>query len=276
MDSFHEYIKKQLSDYVEQERAKGIPLEKIEEVLLNAGHGKNIIDEVFQELEKENAGQKKTQHKDPVENDLITMLKQGFEKFMAQASKKEVKQAQKDFEKTDTGQVVQGVIEEAEVIEEKLILESATFFVYLIIIGVIILFTAGAVDATVTKVAIGFSPALINAFLSFLGVNFANIVPLYMFIPLLVSSIFFVVGRFSGLSIFNTMDIESLAVINFLFAFAFNISEVYMKFIKPRSMQRRIIRPTTKSNRVREIFENNGGVSRPRQEISDLRREFKI
>jgi hypothetical protein len=42
MDNFHVYLKKQLLEYVEAERKKGIPLEEIEKVLLNAGHQKNI------------------------------------------------------------------------------------------------------------------------------------------------------------------------------------------------------------------------------------------
>ena len=94
MDNFHEYLKKQLIEYVEVERGKGIPLEEIEKVLLDAGHKKNIIDEVFEELKKEKAGGKEEKHKDPVENDLVGQLKNAFSQFMAKASDKEVKEAQ--------------------------------------------------------------------------------------------------------------------------------------------------------------------------------------
>jgi hypothetical protein len=169
MDSFHVYLKKQLLEYVEAEREKGIPLEAIEKTLRDAGHKKNIIDEVFQELEKEESGGKKETHKDPVENDLVGQLKNAFSQFMSQANKKEVDDAKKDLKKTDTDKIVEEVIDEAEVIEEKIVLESITFIVFLVGLGFIMLITAAATDSSIVNVAIGFSPAIISAFICLLA-----------------------------------------------------------------------------------------------------------
>ncbi|MBN2367788.1 hypothetical protein JXC34_02125 [Candidatus Woesearchaeota archaeon] len=287
MDSFHTYLKKQLLDYVESERDKGVALEQIEQVLLNAGHQKNIVDEVFDELKKEQAG-KKTSHSDPVENDLVGQLKSAFQQFMAKASQKEVKEAKKDM--TESEEVVKEVIEEAEVIEENRMFESMTFFAYLIMLAVVILFTAGSTDSNIVNVAIGFAPAVLSIFISFLAVSIADNVPLYVFIPLIISSAFYALGRFAGLGIFKGLDIEALAIVNFLFAFIFNILVVYVRFLKPRSMMRkalkRNIQPTLYNENSVDIKtfseEHNTTASHHTQhhtekkEIQELKREFRI
>ena len=248
MDNFQHFLKKQLVEYVEAERKKGIPLKNIEKVLLDAGHDKNIVDEVFLELEKSPA--KETKHKDPVENDLVGQLKGAFGQFMAGASKKEIKDAKKDFEKTDTEELVEEAIEEVEIIEEKTIFESIAFFVYLLTIGLIVLFSAGATDSPITNVIIGFLPIIFSMFVSFLAVKMADNVPLYMFIPILVASVFYAIGRFTGLALFSGMDVEGLAIVNFLLAFVFNILIVYIRFLKPESMKRQIMR---RKSRMEEI-----------------------
>jgi len=288
MDSFHNYLKKQLLEYVKAERKKGIPLKQIEKVLLDAGHQKNAVDEVFSELEKEEAGMAPEKHKEEVENDLISMIKSGFTQFMAQLNKKEVSEAKKDFKKSDTDELVKEVIEEAEVIEEKTVLESVAFFVYLIIMALIMLFTAGSTDAEIIKVIIGFSPAIINAFVSFLSINLSDNVPLYMFIPLLIVSGFYAIGRFTGMSLFDGMDIESLSVVNFLFSFAFNVLLSYIRFIKPNNMKRQVveipkynytkksatIKPSLKQNKPTHSHNTKKKVHR--KEIKDLKKEFNL
>ena len=286
MDSFHNYLKKQLLEYVEAERKKGIPLEQIEKVLLDAGHQKNIVDEVFIELEKEEAGATPEKHDEPVEKDLIGMLKSAFTQFMAQASKKEVNEAKKDLKKTDTDKLVKEVIEEAEVIEEKTIFESIAFFVYLILVAIIMLFTAGSTDSEIIKVIIGFSPAIINAFISFVSIKLADNVPLFMFIPLVIVSIFYAIGRFTGIPLFEGMDIESLSVVNFLFSFTFNVLLTYVRFVKPTSMKRQVIEIpkyehpkkdiTVKHHPKQKQTNNYSKKKEERKEIQDLKKEFNL
>ena len=297
MDSFHTYLKKQLLEYVEAERDKGVPLEKIEQVLVEAGHHRNIIDEVFEELKKEQAG-KKTSHKDAVENDLVGMLKYSFREFMAKATKKEVESAKSDLKKTNTEGLIKDVVEDAEVIEEKKAFEILTFFIYIIGLALTILFTAGSTDSQITNVVIGFSPAIISIFLSFLAVPVADNVPLYVTIPLIVSSVFYGLGRFANLGIFQGLDIESLAIVNFLFAFVFNILIVYVRFLKPRSMRRRVIKKpvavsvekpehpnteeTVEIETERHMEEKEGTQvirtthTEKRKEIQDLKKEFNL
>jgi uncharacterized membrane protein len=265
-DSFHTYLKRQLLEYVEAERKKGIPLIEIEKVLLNAGHDKNVIDEVFYELKQEQTGHKPIQHKNPVEQDIVSQLKGAFKQFMAQASTKEVKEAKEDLKNTDTDKVVEEVIEEAEVIEEKTMFEGIAFFGYLLTIALFILFSAGATDSQIVNVVIGFLPAIISVFISFVALPLADNVPLYVFIPLVVSSIFYAVGKFTEL--FQSLDVEGLAIVNFIIAFIFNILVVYIRFIKPRSMKRRVI-PMHKSKPTPRH-------PAQKQEIKELKREFGI
>ena len=288
MDSFHTYLKKQLLEYVTAERKKGIPLQQIEKVLLNAGHKKNIVDEVFTELEKEEAGAKKEQHEDPVESDLIGMLKSAFSQFMAQASKKEVGEAKKDLKKTDTDELVKEVIEETEINEEKTIFESVAFFVYLVIVALVMLFTAGATDAEIVKVVIGFSPVIINAFISFVSIKFFDNIPLFMFIPLAIVSTFYAIGRFTSFDLFSGTDIEALSVVNFLFAFAFNVLLSYISFVKPNSMKKQVVeipkyefaksgpaRPRKAHTKQRKVH-HYSHKKEEREEIKDLKKEFNL
>ncbi|MEK6916425.1 MAG: hypothetical protein AABW92_01660 [Nanoarchaeota archaeon] len=255
MDNFHHFLKKQLLEYVEAERKKGIPLKNIEKVLLDAGHEKNVIDEVFLELEQG----KSPEHKDPVEKDMVSQLKGAFSQFMGKASSKEVKSAKKDFEETDTDALIEEVIEEVEIIEEKTTLESIAFFIYLIAVGFVILFSAGATDSQIVSVIIGFLPVILSIFISFLAVKLADNVPLYMALPILISTIFYGVGKFTGFALFQGMDIEGLAIVNFLLAFIFNILIVYIRFLKPDSMKRQIMRRKSRM-----------------EEIEELRKEFKM
>ncbi len=258
MDNFYNYLKKQLLEYVEAERKKGFPLEEIEKVLLDAGHSKNIIDEVFLELEKEESGKKVKPHKSEVENDLLAQLKNAFSQFMAQAkSEKDIKEAKKEFEKTDTDEIVKEVIEEAGVIEEKTMFESFAFFIYLVFLGLAVLFSAGATDSSIISVILGFSPAIINMFISFIGLNLADNVPIYVSIPFVISGAFYGVGKFTGFPLFEGMDIEGLSVVTFLLGFIFNILIVYIRFVKPKHMKKRIIKKPRKQ---------------PKKDIEGLRR----
>ncbi len=247
MDNFHVYLKKQLLEYVEAERKKGIPLEEIEKVLLDAGHRKNIIDEVFLEIKNEAATHKEAPHKNETEKDLSLMLKGAFSKFMAQASDKEVKEAKQDFENTNTEKVVEEVIEEAEYIEEKTTLESATFFVYLVFLAIIALFSAASTDAQMLSVIIGFMPVIISVFVSFLALKLADNVPVYVFIPLIISGIFYAIARFTAFPMFKGLDPEGLSIVNFLLGFFFNILIVYVRFLKPNHMKRRKIKKTVRN-----------------------------
>jgi hypothetical protein len=269
MDSFHVYLKKQLIDYVESERKRGVPLDQIESVLLNAGHQKNIIDEVFAEIRQEAAGSKQVRHEDPVENDLVGQMKSAFKQFMSQSTAKEVKEAQADLKNTDTNEVIEEVIEEAEFIEEKTMLESMVFFGYFFFLGIAILFSAGGSDSSLASVAMGFVPAVISVFVSYMLLRMADNVPVYMFIPLGISSAFYAIGKFTPFPIFAGMDMEPLAIVNFLLGFAFNILIVYVRFIKPDHLKRRPVRRHHQQKVVAKPVQQ-------RQEINELRREYRI
>ncbi len=280
-DNFHIYLKKQLLEYVESERKKGIPLDAIESTLLNAGHQKNIIDEVFLDLKKEEIGKEVPPKKDPIENDMVAMLKKGITQFMAQPkTEKEISGVRKEIDSGGTEKIVEEVIEEAEIIEEKTMLEGITFFIYLVGIGILTMFTAGATDSEIVKVALGFSPIIINAFISFFAVKLADNVPLYVFIPLGISSIFFALGKFAGLVFFESMEVEALSVVNFLLSFIFNILIVYVRFLKPRHMKRRLIKKekqqkTTHHHLQQQSQQQDLNIKR-RSEIEELQREFNI
>ncbi|NTV22972.1 MAG: multidrug effflux MFS transporter [Nanoarchaeota archaeon] len=240
MDSFQIYLKKQLSEYVAAERKKGVALPEIEKTLLDAGHHKNIIDEVFLEMEKERSGQKVVQ-KNPVEKDFSSQLKGAFGKFMSQANQKEIQEAKKDINTQKTEDVVEEVIEEAEVIEEKTMMESAFFFVYLVILAAIVLFSAGLSNSEILAVSIGFIPAILNAFISFAMLKTADNVPVYVMIPLAISGIFYAIGKFVPFGPFIGMEMEGLSIVNFILGFSFNILVVYIRFLKPKHMKERII-----------------------------------
>jgi hypothetical protein len=248
MDNFHSYLKKQLVEYVEVERKKGIPLPEIEKVLLDAGHKKNIIDEVLYEIKKEHVDNKETNHKDPVEQDMVQMLKNAFNQFMSKATNKEISQAKKDIEKTDTDSVVEEVIDEVEIIEEKTMLESTTFFVYLVIITLIILVSAGGSNSDIVRVSMGYLAAIVSVFVSFLALSLANQVPLYMLIPLSFSTLFYAITKFTSFPLFRGYDAEGLAIVNFLIGFIFNVIIVYVRFVKPKHMKRREIKKKSRYN----------------------------
>jgi hypothetical protein len=282
-DSFHAYLKKQLLEYVENERKRGVPLAEIEKVLLNAGHDKNIIEEVRLELEQEEAGKKVEKTNNPIEKNIGSQLKNAFSMFMAQASKKDIQSAEKDTEKKESEAIVKEVIEEAEVIEEKTMLESAAFFFYLVLLGVVIFFATGASGSELKNVIIGFLPTILNAFISFAALSIADNVPLYVLIPVGISGAYYAILRFSGLSLFGSLDPEGLGIINFIASFIFNIMIVYIRFVKPRSMKRKVVKnepkeqevPTQKSHNI-ETHHEIHHVSMKREEISELRREFKL
>jgi hypothetical protein len=274
-DSFHVYLKKQLVDYIEAERKKGVPLETIETSLLNAGHDKNIIDEVVSDLKKEELGKKVPEKKDPVENDIMGMLKKSFSQFMAQSKGKEIDDAKEDIKKTGTEEIVEEAIEEAEVIEEKTMLESLVFFIYLVALGVVIVFAAGSSGSEIVNVALGFIPIIINAFVSFFALKYADNVPLYMFIPLGICSAFDALGKFANLGFFSQMDIDALSLVNFLGAFVFNVMIVYVRFVKPNHMKKKVIK---KNKNVQQPFAPNVDYIhaqkelKRREEIEELRK----
>jgi hypothetical protein len=272
MDNFHGYLKKQLLDYVEAERKKGIPLEEIEKVLLDAGHKKNIIDEVFLDLEKHGPN-KEASSNNPVKNDLVSQLKSAFGKFMAQASDKDIKDAKKDFKETNTSEIVEEVIEEAEIIEEKTLLEGLAFFIYLVFLVGIVLFSAGGSDAEILNVIIGFIPAIISVFISFALLKIADNVPLYMLIPLGISAAFYGVGKFTQFPLFQNLEMEGLSIVNFFIGFIFNVLIVYVRFVKPNNMREKIIK---KPKDLPKIIHQPKFERKEKKEIKDLKQEFNI
>jgi hypothetical protein len=282
MDNFHGYLKKQLLTYIDAERKKGIPLEQIEKVLLDAGHNKNIIDEVVSDLKQEQTG-KKVEPTSPVENDLASMLKKGLGQFLAQAKTSEIKEAKEELKNGESAEIIAEAIDEAEVIEEKTMFESLAFFIYLVILGGIIFFSAGSTGSEFTKVIIGFAPGILSVFISFLALKLADMVPVYVFIPVIISSVFYGVGKYTKLGFFDGLDIEGLAIVNFLLGFIFCIIVVYIRFLKPNHMKKRIIKKNNlKLQDIPQRMQPNNSSDagniphKKKEEISDLKREFNL
>ncbi|MEM4397094.1 MAG: hypothetical protein QW757_00550 [Candidatus Woesearchaeota archaeon] len=260
MDSFYVYMKKQLLAYVEAEHKKGIPLETIENTLLNAGHDKNLVDEVFSEIKKELEGKKTQQPKDEIKKDIEVPLKEsifsffGNKKLKTEKEKEAIKQEFKEVEKK-SDELVKEVIEEAEIIEEKTTFEGIAFFIYLVIMALIIILIAGYSNSEIVNVFFGFLPTIINAFVSFFLLFLADNLALYVMIPLAISSIFFAIGKFANFSLFSNMQIEPLASINFLFSFIFNVYISYIRFLKPNHMKKRVIKSKQNNKEQKEKTE---------------------
>jgi hypothetical protein len=70
----------------------------------------------------------------------------------------------------------------------------------------------------------------------------ADNVPVYVFIPLVISGVFYAIIRFASVPMFKGLDAEGLAIVNFLLGFFFNILIVYVRFLKPSHMKRRPIK----------------------------------
>ena len=271
MDSFHPYIKKQLLEYVKAERKKGVPLKKIEEVLLDSGHQKNILDEVFTEFKEEYSEKPVQKITDDVGDDIITQLKNAFKEFVAKSSEKEITDAKKEINESE--EIVEEVIEKAEYIEEKTHYESFIFISTLVILPFIVLFTAGATSSSVTSVTLGLSPAIINIFVSFFALKIGDYVPIYMMFPLVIVSAFYVLGKFGGFPFFSRFDLEGLAIVNFALGSIFNIAMVYTRFVKPKHMRRRLKKKKPSSEKSDSLTENKNSKKKKREEdIKNLRK----
>ncbi|MBN1503148.1 hypothetical protein JW930_06385 [Candidatus Woesearchaeota archaeon] len=254
MDTFHEYMKKQLIDYILAEEQKGVPLEKIEQVLLDAGHQKNIIDECFDEFKREGAGLKVEEPSDKVAKDMASGVKNSIKSFFSQiSSQKEIKNVKKDTTPEQEEKIIQEAVKEVRQSPQSYLLELFFFLLYLVGMVFVSLFTAGSTGDEFVKVIVGLSPSYINAFLSFAAISFANLVPLYMLIPVAIGTIFYILGRVMNLSLFSQMEVEALGIINILFSMIFNIFMVNLLFLKPKPRAKKIERSKPKEEAKSEV-----------------------
>ncbi|MFH0875584.1 MAG: hypothetical protein V1859_06605 [archaeon] len=238
MDSFQYYMKQQLKRYIAQEEKKGVPLEHIETVLLNAGHEKNILDECFSELSNEEVGIEVAKPKDKVENEMVNNLMGSVKGFFGNISSGEAKSVKKDLKKASTENIVEEAIEEYEVEKETYIMEGVVFFLYLAALVVLTLVTASKTGDELIFVAVGFAPSFINSFISFALVKFTDYVPIFMLIPVVVSGAFYALGATGKLTLTKNMEVEAIAIINVVISLFFNLALILVTSFKPKPITR--------------------------------------
>jgi hypothetical protein len=232
---FHEYLKKQLINYIKTEREKGTRIQDIEKVLLDVGHHKNIIDECFDEIRKEDAGIKVPEEDEPLKKDLVSDVKSSLMGFFGKLrTDKEVSAAKKEASPDEEVEIIEEAVEEVKSEERTFVFEGIIFFIYLIGLVLLVLFTSGSTGDDFVVVAAGFSASFINTFVSFAAMGFASNVPIYVFIPVIIGSIFYAVGSFGGLPIFKHMDMEALGIVNVFISLFFNILVINVAFFKPK------------------------------------------
>ncbi|MBD3203331.1 hypothetical protein GF327_03495 [Candidatus Woesearchaeota archaeon] len=284
MDSFHHYVKEQIKRYIKEETKKGVPLEQIEAALFNAGHKKNIIDECFDELKKQEAGLEPDIAGDDVQQDFVKNIKSSIENFFGQIQPKQVDDVKKDLEKEPTEEIVEEAIEEYETEKETYIMEGFSFFIFLSALVVLTLYTAGSTGDEVLFVAVGFAPAFVNSFLSFALVKFADYVPLFMLFPVVVGGAFFAMGSFTDIEMFQSMEVEALAIVNTVIAMCFNLVLIVVSSIKPPPIHD--IKEIEKESQEMDYYEEfrkpqkikqePNPKKQPKKPIEDLRNEFNI
>ncbi len=234
MDSFYSFIKEQLKRYIKEEDRKGVPLDRIEQALLDAGHKQNVIDECFNELKEEEAGLPVDSPEEEEQQEAVTDIKDAIKNFFGKLQSKEVTKVKKNIKKAGTEEIVEDAIEEYEEEKEQYLLEGFAFFAYLVALAVLVLYTAGQVGDDVLLVAVGLAPAFINAFISFALIKFSDYVPAFMLIPVFVSGVFYALGTFGDVGLLSRMEIESLSIINAVIAMAFSVLLIALSQIKPR------------------------------------------
>jgi len=234
MDSFHEYMKQQLKRYIKEEQKKGVPIEHIVQILLNAGHENNVLDEVVREMQAEQAGAVAEQPADAAEKDIVANLKASILGFMGQATAKEAKEAKAEIKKGGSEAIVEEAIQEDEVEQETFIAEGTTFYLYIAALVVLTLFTAGQTGDDFVYVAMGLAPAFLNTFISFALIRVADYVPGFMLLPAVVGGAFYALGATGRIPIMARMEVDALAIINVVLALFFNLALIVVHSIKPK------------------------------------------
>lgn len=232
---FHDYMRAQLIQYIKEEQKKGFTLEEIEKVLLEVGHHKNVIQECFDELKKEDAGKDVEVPKEELKKDLVTDVKSSIQNFFGQLQgAKAVKEAKSEATPAEEREIIEEAVEDVKSEKRTFIFEGIVFFIYLVALVALVLFTSGSTGDDFIVVAIGFSASFLNTFISFAAMNFATNVPIYVFIPVIVAGIFYALGTFAHIEVFSHMDMETLGIINVFISMIFNILVINVAFLKPK------------------------------------------
>ncbi|MBU0756927.1 MAG: hypothetical protein KKF44_02590 [Nanoarchaeota archaeon] len=299
MDSFHQYMKKQLKRYILEEEKKGVPLETIEQALLDAGHKRNVLDEVFSELEKEEAGLKSEVPDGAVEKDMVSNVKDSIKGFFGQIQSKDVKKVKKEVNGSSNEDIVEEAIEEYETEKETYMLEGFAFVLYLAALIISVFYVAGTTGDEIMYVAMGLSPAFINSFISFGLVKFSEYAPVFMLIPIGVAGAFFALASSGIVASFARMEYEALAIINVGLAIVFNLLLIVISSSKPRPVHKfprhaspaRQAQPMAQAETVRQetnqkqyeqkkhvdnIEYSDPDIKRFQKHIDDLKTEFNI
>lgn len=232
---FHEYLRKQLIQYIKEEQKKGFSLDEIETVLVDVGHHKNLIQECFDDIKNEHKGKEVKEPNDELEKDFVSDLKNSIENFFGQITgNKDIKSAKKEETPSEEIDIIEEAVEEVKAEERTFIFEGIVFFLYLVALVILVLYTSVSTGDDFVVVAIGLSASFVNTFISFAAMGFATNVPIYIFIPVIVASVFYAIGMFAGLPIFAHMDMESLGIVNAVISMFFNILIINVAFLKPK------------------------------------------
>jgi hypothetical protein len=256
----------QLREYILAELKRGASWGDIEKALYNAGHQKNVIDEAFSEIKEESAGLDAEEPDKPLEKDLVAGTKAAIGNFFSKLKTgKEVEEVKEEYAEESTDEIIDEAVNEAHQVEKTYIFEGYVFFLYLIILTFIILFTAGSTDDELILIVLGFSPTFLNAILSFTLVKYAKYAPMYIMIPVLASSGFYIVARFAGISLFSNMDYESLSIVNAILGMLFNVVLINIAFMRPEEKRKKIEQPQEKKH-LKKVYEGKKELEKEKKE----------
>jgi hypothetical protein len=274
MDSFHEYIKKQLVTYIQAEKKKGFKEEEVEKRLLDAGHHKNLIDEVMEELRKEESGKTVEKPKDEVSKDLVFDLKGSILNFFKKGrTDEEVLEAKEEVSGSKSEEIVEDAIAEAEALPVRYTLEIIVLLLYVFGLFVAAVYVSGNTGDDMLKILVGMSVCFVNAFVSLAFIKYAEKVYFFIWIPIIIAGAFYLIGTQSGTEIFKDMDVASLGLLNGVISLFFNVMLINIALFKPK--------PKILKNRNDEPGYDNKNLPartdyQSKMHIDNLKREFNI
>jgi hypothetical protein len=272
----------QLKQYILSELQRGVLWEDIEKALYNAGHQKNVIDFAFEEVKRETAGMKSSQPQGEVEKDLVGNVKGAIGGFFSKLKTRQVEDARQEIRTESTDEIIEDAVKEAKAEEQSYMFEGYVFFLYLLILTFVVFFTAGGTDDELILVVIGLCPTFLSAIVSFVLVKYAKYAPIFVLIPIAVTSLFYAVARFANMAVFKNMDYESLSIVNAVLGMLFNVILINIAFLRPAPKQVALPEQRTHRQHVHHVQEQQSqsiddrSTMQFQKHIGDLKKHFKI
>lgn len=213
--SLSKNIEQEIVFYIQNCLDKGIPIYKIKNALLNAGHKQDVIKVAMSKTEIKNAD--------------LAGLVLSIRKEIEVLRKKGLSEKQIIMEMSSIGhtsELIYLALEDVRVGDrkdyKKFKLELSK---YMLPFGIgflvlLILLFATFTQAPLLKIFVGFSPSIISIMIIYITIKKLHDLFLWI-IPVLVAVLFYVVATSSGSPVFETMNIMGLLIINIV------ISEIY-------------------------------------------------